>query len=260
MFSYSLLQWIFFFYIYCFVGWIIESTIVSIEQKKFVNRGFLRGPFLPIYGFGALVILFVTLPVKENPVLAYLFGMIGCTILEYFTGWLMESILKMKYWDYSNQKFNMQGRICLTCSLFWGFLSLFLTYGLHKLIEAVILKIDVKSTFIFVIIISLYIISDTIYAFYTAFDVNKLLERITIIKVELEQLKTQLTEKVESSERAATILKKIQDLKNELSTTLNKINFFNRQLIKAHPNAYSKYFNDALKEVRVRINEKITKQ
>lgn len=259
MFSYSFLQWILFFYIYCFIGWIIESAIVSFEQKKFVNRGFLRGPFLPLYGFGAIVILFVTLPAKANPALVYLFGMFGCTILEYFTGWLMESILKMKYWDYSCYKFNFQGRVCLRCSLFWGFLSLFLTYGLHRLVETLILSMTKKFTLILVIIMSCYILSDTIYAFRTAFDVNKLLENITRIKMEIEQLKAQLAEKVETSEHTAAIRNRMQDLKAELGMTLNKINFFNKQLIKAHPHAYSRYFNEALKEVRARINEKIAK-
>ena len=260
MFSYNLLQWILFFFIYCFVGWVIESTMVSIRQKEFVNRGFLRGPFLPLYGFGAIVILFVTLPVKENPVLVFLCGMIGATILEYLTSCIMEAILKIKYWDYSYQKFNFQGRICLACSLFWGLLSLFLTYVLHKLVETIILHIDTKLTLILVIIISLYILSDSVYAFRTAFDVNKLLENITRIKEEIEQLKLQLTEKVEASEHATIILNNMQELKNELSMKLNKISFFNKQLIKAHPHAYSRYFNDALKEVRTRLNEKITKQ
>lgn len=97
MYSYSLIQWILFFYIYCFLGWIIESTIVSVTRKKLVNRGFLIAPMLPLYGTGAILILFVSLPVKDNIFLVYFFGMIAATILEYFTGWLMETLLKMKY-------------------------------------------------------------------------------------------------------------------------------------------------------------------
>lgn len=111
MYSYSFIQWLLFFYIYCFVGWCIESTIVSVDSRKFVNRGFVRGPVLPIYGFGAIVILFVTIPVKESPVLVYVLGAIGTTILEYITGWLMERMFKMKYWDYSDCKFNLKGYI-----------------------------------------------------------------------------------------------------------------------------------------------------
>ena len=256
MFSYTFPQWLLFFYIYCFIGWIIESTIVSFELKKFVNRGFLRSPFLPLYGFGAFVILFMSLPVKESPLLVYIFGMIGTTVLEYLIGFLMDSCLKMKYWDYSNQKFNYKGRICLTSSLFWGFLSLFLTFGLHKVVEKFVLGISASLTYIIIIVISVILVSDFVYAVRTALDVNKLLEKITNIKQELDQLKIQLAGKIENSERATNLRNRSQELKNELSGVYNKINFFNKELIKAHPNASSKNFNEALKELKLWLNEK----
>lgn len=258
-YTYSFLQWMLFFYIYSFVGWIIESTIVSIDERKFVNRGFLRSPFLPLYGFGAIVILFVSLPVKENPFWVYVCGMVGTTILEYFTGWLMESLFKVKYWDYSGQKFNIKGRIALTSSLFWGLLSLFLTYILHKPIETLVLGMDKGLNVIIVAVISCLFVSDTIYAFKTALDVNKLLEKITKIKSELEQLKAQLNEKLESSERSARIHARIAELKAEHSAMLEKISYFHKELIKAHPSATSSRFNEALKELKAKIYERRNK-
>ena len=86
MFAYNLWQWIAFFIIYCLIGWIGESLYVSWEHRKWVNRGFLHGPFLPIYGFGAVIILISTIPVRNNYFLIFLFGMLGATLLEYFTG------------------------------------------------------------------------------------------------------------------------------------------------------------------------------
>ena len=86
MYEYSVFEWISFFMIYCFLGWMFESLYVSWECKKWVNRGFLNGPFLPIYGFGAIIMLFVDLPVKNNIILIFLFGMMAATILEYITG------------------------------------------------------------------------------------------------------------------------------------------------------------------------------
>ena len=108
-FQYNLAQWLLFFYIYCFFGWCIESAYVSIHKKKFVNRGFMRGPFLPLYGSGAVMMLFVTIPVRDSLVLTYIFGAIGATILEYITGACMEALFKVRYWDYSHKPFNIHG-------------------------------------------------------------------------------------------------------------------------------------------------------
>lgn len=130
--SYSVLQWLLFFYIYCFIGWCFESAYVSLKKRRFVNRGFLKLPMLPIYGSGAIAILIVTIPVRDNLWLVWLFGMISATLLELVTGAVMELLFKVKYWDYSNQKFNYKGYICLSSSIAWGFLSLLLTEVIHE--------------------------------------------------------------------------------------------------------------------------------
>ena len=113
MSTYTLAQWFLFFYFYCFCGWVWESCYVSILKRHWVNRGFLHGPLLPIYGFGAITVLIATMPVRDNVVLVYVMGMIGATILEYFTGALMESLFHVRYWDYSSHRFNLNGHICL---------------------------------------------------------------------------------------------------------------------------------------------------
>lgn len=78
--TYTTVDWLMFFYIYCFLGWCFESTYVSIQHKKWINRGFMRGPFLPLYGSGAVIMLFVTIPVRDNFFLTFLFGAVGATI------------------------------------------------------------------------------------------------------------------------------------------------------------------------------------
>ena len=102
MYPYSLSQWLFLFYFYCFLGWCVESTHVSIRQKPphWVNRGFMRGPFLPLYGSGAIMMLVVSAPFQHNLFLTYVAGCIGATILEYITGVTMEGLFKVRYWDY----------------------------------------------------------------------------------------------------------------------------------------------------------------
>ena len=85
MYSYTVTQWLFFFYIYCFAGWCIESAYVSFMEKKLTNRGFMRGPFLPLYGSGAIMMLVVSMPFRGRIILTYLAGCVGATVLEYVT-------------------------------------------------------------------------------------------------------------------------------------------------------------------------------
>ena len=108
MYHYDLTQWLLFFFVYAFFGWIWESCYVSVRNKRWVNRGFLNGPFLPIYGFGAIAILWATLPVRNSIALIYLFGMLSATILEYVTGAAMERLFRVRYWDYSK---HLPGRL-----------------------------------------------------------------------------------------------------------------------------------------------------
>ena len=90
MYTYAWYHWLTFFYIYCFFGWIFESTYVSLKQHHFVNRGFLRGPMLPIYGFGAVILLHVSLPLYDKPVALFLASMVAATVFEYIVGVIME--------------------------------------------------------------------------------------------------------------------------------------------------------------------------
>lgn len=256
MYSYSFFQWLLFFYIYCVVGWLIETTIVSIKKRRFVNRGFLRLPMIPIYGFGAILIILVSLPVKEIPPLVYFFGFFGTSILEYFTGAIMEVTFKVKYWDYSEQPLNIKGRVCLVTSLFWGFLSLILTYLLHKLVESFVLNLSQVALLISLTIISIVFILDVIYSIYTAFDLKKMLSKLTEMKNDIEAL---VVEKVDSLEIDTAIRDKISAIKLERDKYILRLNYFKRSFINAHPTATSKFFNDALAELKIKFNKKIDK-
>ncbi|NLK94792.1 MAG: putative ABC transporter permease [Clostridiales bacterium] len=257
MFTYNILQWTLFFYIYCFLGWIIESTIVSFSEKRIVNRGFLKGPFLPIYGSGALIILFVTLPFRNNYLLIFLLGMIFATILEYFTSWLMDKILTMKYWDYSNEKFNLNGRICLKCSLFWGVLSLFLTLVIHTPIEKYVLNFN--YTKITVIILSLYFVIDFSYSIYNVINLNKLLAVLDGIKNEIESTYEEIKESsfISSKHEYDVLKNKLEKLKKSYIAATSKINYFHIHIIKTYPKAKSRKFNSSLRDLKDKIFKKV---
>lgn len=159
---YSLPQLLFLFYVFCNIGWVIESTIESLHCKSFVNRGFLKGPYIPIYGIGGLIILICCMPFNENGFLVYLAGVVSCTTLEYFVGWVMETIFQKQFWDYSMLKFTYKNRISLVPSLFWGLLSLFLVYILYGIVDMVVTSIPVNFIAIYDIVFSVIMAVDIV--------------------------------------------------------------------------------------------------
>ena len=123
------------FFIYSLLGWIAESIYVSIKEKKFVNRGFLIGPYCPIYGFGSILMILYLTQYKDNFVTVFLLGIFICCLLEYMTSYLMEKIFKARWWDYSDKKYNLNGRICGENALLFGLGSIVIIYLLNPFIE-----------------------------------------------------------------------------------------------------------------------------
>ena len=123
------LAWIFF--IYSFIGWCGEVIVAAVNRHKFVNRGFIAGPLCPIYGTGAVAVAVFLPELKENLIFLFIGGMIVTSFVEYITGRLMEKILHKKWWDYSDQKFHLDGYICLRVSALWGVCSVLMIYFLN---------------------------------------------------------------------------------------------------------------------------------
>jgi len=129
------------FTIYAFLGWVCEEFYCSIPAKRFVNRGFLYGPFLPIYGFGSMIVLLLLMPFRDKWYLVYLAGAFLCSCLEYFTHYMMEKLFKVKLWDYSSHRFNLNGRVSLKNSSLFGIGCLAIVYitaePIYRLIDAI---------------------------------------------------------------------------------------------------------------------------
>ncbi|MDD5949088.1 MAG: hypothetical protein PUC39_05085 [Lachnospiraceae bacterium] len=188
MYSYSTMQWVLFFYVYCFLGWIWESGYVSARERKWTNRGFMHGPFLPIYGSGAIMILLATIPVKDNLLLIFFMGMIAATLLEYFTGAAMERLFHVRYWDYSNQFCNLNGHICLKCSLAWGGFSILMVRFIHVPVERCILWIPDTLEEIIAFVLTLVFVADFALSFREAMDFRNMLESLTENNEEIRRL------------------------------------------------------------------------
>ena len=188
MYVYTLGQWLLFFFLYCFLGWVWESCYVSARQRRWVNRGFLHGPLLPIYGFGAVIILWATLPVRDSLALIFLLGMLAATALEYVTGAAMEALFKVRYWDYSGKPFNLNGHICLTCSLAWGAFSVLLVKVLHPPFEDLVLRLPAFLADALACVLTVYFTADTVRSFQAAMDLREVLTRLTEENEDLRRL------------------------------------------------------------------------
>lgn len=123
------LLWLFF--IYAFLGWCTEVSYAAIKTGRFVNRGFLNGPVCPVYGFGAVIVLWVLEPLKENFLLLFLGSVVLTSLLEWLTGFVLERMFHQRWWDYSQEPFNLSGYICLRFSIAWGIACLFAVRLLH---------------------------------------------------------------------------------------------------------------------------------
>lgn len=179
MHIYTLHKWLLLFYLYCFIGWIWESCYVSLKKHKWVNRGFLKGPLLPIYGSGAVVVLISTLTVENNLLLVFVIGMISATILEYITGVVMEKLFHVRYWDYSKEPFNINGHICLISSLAWGVFSVLLVRFVNPNIERLVIIIPNGISEVISYIITVFITIDAVQSFNEAMDLKKILIKFT---------------------------------------------------------------------------------
>ena len=160
--NYPIEQLLFMFFIFCNYGWIQESIIESLYHKRVINRGFLKGPYIPIYGCGGLLILLVCLPFKENGFAVYFVGLLSCTVLEYFVGWLMETLFHNQFWDYSMLRLTYKNRISLLSSLFWGLLALFMVYVLYGLMDWLVGVADPIFMLAYDIAMGIAMIVDTI--------------------------------------------------------------------------------------------------
>ena len=157
-----------YFFIYSFIGWIIETIYAMFVHGYFVKRGFLFGPICPIYGFGSVLLLMSTKKVYKKPLLKFLIATIAFILFEYMVSFALEMLFGLRWWDYSKDFLNIQGRVSLLYSIFWGVMGLILLEKLHPYIQDKIQKItkgnnnNLQRIVCFILIVIL--ISDTVFS------------------------------------------------------------------------------------------------
>ena len=207
-----------YFWIMSIIGWIIEVLAFIIIDKKLVNRGFLIGPYCPIYGCGGLILLCL-MPFKDNLLLTFFLALLLCTILEYITSYLMELIFKVRWWDYSDDFLNINGRVCLRNALAFGFLGLIAICFVNPYLFNLIDQIPHNTLIVIDIVILLITLSDLIMSFNIMNNIKNTISKIN------------------------TKFDATEDIKKTIKDSLLKKNFLYRRIVNAY-NRFEYYYGE----------------
>ena len=220
------------FIMYSFAGWVIETLWVSWCNKRLVDRGFLIGPYCPIYGLGALLIEFLFNRLSHSPILIFLFTILLCGTLEYFASWGMEKIFKARWWDYSKEKYNLNGRICLKNLIAFGVMGLAVIYLINPNAE---MWLDYYISKEQLRIISLIL--------WTIFVVDLVISTIVVYGFR------KITERVNSE----SITDNTEQITQMVRKLLAEKSFFHRRFIEAYPKLEA--IKIKMKEIKTKIED-----
>lgn len=257
VFGLDLLYIFYNFFLYSIFGWVYESTLVSVKKRTFVNRGFLNGPVIPIYGLGATIVYIFFWQIRNVLPVVFFGGMILASLLEYFTSWIMEVVFHARWWDYSDKRWNLKGRICLLSATVWGFFSVLEISLLQpKVVELFYIIPRIAGIYAVSILSILFIIDTWITVVQTL--------RMDKIFAEMLRLKDEFNEYIERTriyETKEEIKKKLTGYKIfELSDRIRKFMDENKEkLLERNHNQVDFDFKSLRQEVEHHIVEYITK-
>lgn len=212
------ISYIFFqFILYSFIGYVAEVIFCSYYQKRLVNRGFLFGPICPIYGIGSILAIYSLSSLKDNPILVFILGILITGVLEYYTSYIFEKLFNNKWWDYSYRVDNINGRVCIGNSIYFGLGILVVLYMLDPNIKGIIDNIPSNILIIISICIFVIFLVDLVWSVIIAYN-----------------LKTRLIVAEELKAAKLKIIPKLFETKHK--DVLSKIKFKSNRLIKNYPN------------------------
>ena len=227
----------------------MESIIRMICEKKIINTGFLVGPFCPIYGIGALIMILFLDKFKGNVLILFVTGFFILSLWEYVVGVFLEKFFKTKYWDYSDHKFNIKGRVCLTNSIFWGILGITFIRFIHPFIVKELALIDNRLVTYLTCILLIYIIVDAIISIARVKNISNVLHKIEnlnlSIKEKLEEVK-ELSKNKEKVDLVDSIQIKIDQLKQKRNKIGRRLYRHVYRLKKAFPAINTKEITEIL--------------
>lgn len=215
------LVWI--FIIYAFIGWCTEVSFAAIDSGKFVNRGFLNGPYCPIYGCGVVIVVAVLTPIKESIFILFLGSMLLTSVLEFLTGFILEKVFHNKWWDYSDKPFNIKGYVCLKFSILWGLACVFIMKILHPSIYKFITIIPHILGIILLCIIMTAFFVDLGVTVSTILKFNKRLKLMDEVAQKMHQLSDEIGENIYEGVTTVKVKsEEVQDKAGELREKLEE--------------------------------------
>lgn len=168
------------FMFYSVLGWIIEVIYAYIMKKKISNRGFFIGPYCPIYGIGCLLIVLLLSNFKKYPIIVFILAILICSALEYFTSYIMEKLFKARWWDYTDTKYNINGRVCLDTMLPFGIIACIVLYLLHPFVMSIINSLSDKSLTIISTSLFVILLTDIVLSFNIVNNFKKTIKSVSL--------------------------------------------------------------------------------
>ena len=242
----NIYKFVAYFIIYSFGGWILESIYKTVMQKKIVNSGFLYGPFCPMYGIGAIIMLLFLSCFSNSIILLFFMSFIVLSIWEYIVGVLLEKIFRIKYWDYSSKKFNFKGRICLDNSIMWGLLGVTFIMDIHPKIEVIFDLIPENIVKYFIVIVFIILIIDIIASIIKIKDINIKRKIIEEIATTIKESKQDLRQTISDIQATKRIKATIRELKQKQKELKEKLEIQTQRLRKAFPTMNFKDYKEAI--------------
>lgn len=213
------LVWI--FIIYAFIGWCTEVSYAALDRGIFVNRGFLNGPYCPIYGCGVVIVVAALTPLKDNLLILFAGSFLLTSILEYITGFILEKVFHNKWWDYSNKPFNLHGYVCLKFSIYWGLACTFIMDVIHPIIYKGITMIPhILGVVLLCIIMSAFAV-DCGVTVTTILKFNKQLKVMDEMAAKIHKLSDEIGENI--YENVTTAVEKSEEFQETHEKLLTKI-------------------------------------
>ncbi len=214
-----LLLWTFF--VYAFLGWCTEVSFAALTSGRFVNRGFLNGPVCPIYGVGVVIVLFFLEPLRKNTVLLFVGSVLLTSLLEWLTGFVLEKIFHQRWWDYSNEPFNLGGYICLRFSIAWGLACLIVVDIIHPSIVWLIHLVPHTLGLILLALFSAGMLVDLAATVRTIARMNRQLTQLDELAGRIKALSNELGENL--AERVIDAAERGNDLKEDFQENLEDV-------------------------------------
>lgn len=255
--AYGLYDCLWFFVIYAFLGWCAEVAYAAMCEGRFVNRGFLNGPYCPIYGVGVVLVIGLLTPLKSSR-LALFFGSVVLTsALEWLTGFVLERVFHDKWWDYSDMPFNLNGYICLKFSILWGFGCMFIMEIFHPTVVALVNWIPEKLGWPLILLLLAAFLADACVTARSILRLNRRLQHMEEIAEKLKEISDYIGEEI--SENVLELKEKQAEWKEkqkEYEELARSRSYIHDRLLRAYPKLSSNRHKKAMADVRKRFEER----